>query len=476
MANNNTPAVTGYDPQKGKPLKKPTVRFNLRTDKKLKSGESPIELIYQISGQRKYYNTGEKIFAANWDAESQQAVTVGKRTAKKKQPGIDCDLLLSQTEVNKLNGILLSFQNTIADIEEAFKTDKFIFSVSHVIDKLRQQRGASGTKKDESSTMLYEFIEKYLNDHSATREPGSLTVYKSMRTHLQRYEQHTGKKIAFDKIDYPFFQTFQNFLIEQHKHFPTIERRGKTIANQSLNNITIAKQLSTVKTFLNYAKMHGANVSDKYKDFKIKKEKLEVIALTDDEFQTLYYFDLADNNRLSKVRDLFCFACTTGLRYSDLNQLRREHIKGDEINITVKKTKELLNIPITAFSRAILNKYQDQHKPLPSISNQRLNDYVKELCELVGINQPIEIVRFRGNQREAIIYKKYELIGVHTARKTFVTLSLEKGMSTEEVMSISGHSDYKSFKRYVHVTEQRKKTVMSKAWGIAAIETKLKAV
>ena len=110
------------------------------------------------------------------------------------------------------------------------------------------------------------------------------------------------------------------------------------------------------------------------------------------------------------------------------------------------------------------------------ISNQKLNEYVKELCQLAGITEQVEIVRFRGIKREAITYKKYELIGVHTGRKTFATVSLEKGMSAEEVMAITGHKDYKSFQRYVKVTEQRKKTVMLKAWGGELSTVKLKAI
>ncbi|HVB02834.1 MAG TPA: hypothetical protein VNE41_03855, partial [Chitinophagaceae bacterium] len=68
--------------------------------------------------------------------------------------------------------------------------------------------------------------------------------------------------------------------------------------------------------------------------------------MTDEEFQSLFDLDLSGNNRLRQVRDVFCFSCTTGLRYSDLALLRREHIKGDEIKITVKKTKQSLTIPL----------------------------------------------------------------------------------------------------------------------------------
>jgi integrase len=221
--------------------------------------------------------------------------------------------------------------------------------------------------------------------------------------------------------------------------------------------------------------VQGIKVSDKYRDFKIKKENLEVIALTDYEFEKLFKLDLTGKKKLDHTRDIFCFACATGLRYSDLEQLRREHIKTDEIRIVVKKTKEQLTIPLNPYSHSILDKYKHQHRPLPMISNQKLNDYIKELCQFADINEAVEIVRFRGATREAIVYPKYELISVHTGRKTFATLSLEKGMSAEEVMTITGHRDYKSFKRYVKITEQRKKVVMRSAWG-EIISPALKAV
>lgn len=102
--------------------------------------------------------------------------------------------------------------------------------------------------------------------------------------------------------------------------------------------------------------------------------------------------------------------------------------------------------------------------PIPMISNQKLNKYVKELCELAEINDPVEIIRFKGAKRHATLHPKHELISAHTGRKTFVTLSLSKGIPAEVVMKITGHSDYKSFKRYVEVDEDRKRNAMSLAW------------
>ena len=449
-----------------------TIRFTLRVDKNKNKATketdlsiaAPLEVNYQVSGQRKYYSPSLSILPIYWDKEAQVAIQVDTKTVKKMLPKLEKHEYLTFKEIDSINSTLRQIKADIKRIEDRFELDKVIYSSAMVIDKLKEDKG-SITKKEQLSGVLFEFMDQYITDNAETRAKNSLSVYKALKNHLLAYQKQTGRKVTFLNIDYQFFESFQNFLIKHRK----------------LNNTTVAKQLSTVKTFLSYAKARGLEVSTKYKDFKIKKETLEVIALTMKEFESLINLDLSDNKRLDQVRDVFCFSCTTGLRYSDLNLLRREHIKGDEIRFTVKKTKELLTIPLNAYSLAILDKYKDKNKPLPVISNQKLNLYLKGwdekdengkikkhnegLCEIAGINESIEIVRYKGTKREAIVYPKYELIGVHTGRKTFATLSLEKGMSAEEVMSITGHKDYKSFKRYVKITENRKKVVMVKAWG-----------
>ena len=473
-----------------------TIRLVLRSDKPDKNGLSPLQLIYQLSGERKYFNTGIDLLEENWDDKAKKAVYVRLNDLKRffkpkdegqeklkayylKNPGVKVPVsaiyenLKSAAEIEEINLKISSLRKEIKDAENRFALNGIIYSVDMIIQSLKDARSPT-TKKEASSKELFSFIDKYISDHSATRKAGSLSVYKALKTHLKAFIEHAKVDITFENIDYSFFQEFQNFLID---------KRG-------LNNTTVAKQLSTIKTFINYARMHGVPVNDKYKHFKIKKENLEVIALTNQEFETLYNMDLSDNKKMAQVRDVFCFACATGLRYSDLKQLDWIHINRDEIRLVVTKTSEALAIPLNPYSAAILEKYKGQLKPLPVISNQKMNEYLNGkdektaegsikhypgLCELAGIDEPIEIVRFRGAKRETKTYPKYELISVHTGRKTFATLSLEKGMSAEEVMTITGHKDYKSFKRYVNITETRKKAVMARAWGVIK-DNNLKAI
>jgi integrase len=435
-----------------------TVRFELRKEKIDKDGKAPIRIIYQIAGDRKYYSTGEKTFPDNWNEKDQQAVYV-----KKGQ--------LLELDVKKINNTLQDLKRDIEKIEDRFEANGIQYNTEMVIEEMVNSKKPV-IKKDASSKELFAFIDAYIENHKNTRVKGSLSVYKSLKGHLESYEDKTGKKITFEKIDYTFFQGFQNFLVGLTKK----DKEGKTV--RVLNNITIAKQLSTLKTFLNYAKAQAIEVSNKYASFKIKREtELEVIALTQKEFDTLYKMDLTKRPAWDQVRDVFLFSCVTGLRYSDLNQLKWEHIKDDYIDLTAIKTSHKTRIPLNPYSKAILKKYAGAVRPLPVISNQRSNEHLEKICDWAGINEPIEIVRKYGAQREVNVYPKYQLIRMHCGRKTFASLSLEKGMPSEQVMKIGGWKDYKSFKRYMNLSDDSTKNAMDQAWGGKVIKAgKLKAV
>jgi integrase len=434
-----------------------TLNFVLRTQKTLKNGKAPIYLTYSIHRVRLFHSIDAGIFPAYWRQENKRAFYIPSREAKKLLQKTDNDLL-TETEINTINDVIATVETDIKGIENKFIALNIPFSSQMVIDELKK-KDANVTKKEEQKGLLFDFMDTYISEHEATREKGSLTVYKSVKNHLKAYQDATKHLVTFDTIDYNFFHKLQRFLINRKK----IDKEGNV--SPMLNNITIAKALSTLKTFLTYAKERGIKVNDSYKDFTIKKEKLEVIALEQDEFDSLLHLELSGNKHLDKVRDIFLFSCATGFRFSDVEQLGREHISNNMITLTIKKTKTKLTVPLNVISAAILDKYRDLHRPLPMMTNQVINRSLKDLCELAGIIQPIEIVRFHGAKRVAVTFPKYELVSYHTGRKTFCTLSLEKGMSAEEVMKISGHEDYKSFQRYINVTEKRKKTVMLKAWG-----------
>lgn len=438
-----------------------TIRFQLQTDIKDKDGKSFIQLVYQIAGSKKRKSTGEKLFVENWDPKEQIAIY-----AKEHKKEIDSE------KVKKINNKLTDLRRDIEKIEQRFEANSTPYSIDDVLTELADLKKPV-VKKDVSSKELYAFIDRYITDNQNIRVHGSLSVYRSLKTHLQGYENKARVKISFNSINKAFFTGFRNYLVGLKKEIIVEEKKQLVPA---LNDITIAKILSTLKTFLNYAREEGIDIQP----IKYKVERntdLEVIALTQQEFDTLYNLDLKDRKAWDQVRDVFCFSCATGYRYSDLKQLKWHHINMEEgfIQLTAVKTGHRNKVPLNPFSIAILNKYKGQDRPLPVISNQKSNEHLAKLCEYAGFTKEEAIVRKHGNKKIETKYHRYDLVRMHCGRKTFATLSLERGMPAELVMNIGGWKDFKSFKRYMNITDTRAKDAMTNAWGTVA-KPKLKAV
>ena len=236
-----------------------------------------------------------------------------------------------------------------------------------------------------------------------------------------------------------------------------------------MRNSTIGKQLSFLKWFLRWSfkqEMHSNNAYDTFKP-KLKDTQKKIIFLTWKELNRLREFRIPPTKQaLERVRDVFLFQCFTGLRYSDVFNLRRSDIKGDHIEVTTVKTSDSLIIELNDHSRAILEKYKDvefeNDRALPVITNQKMNDYLKELAELAEINEPVRQTYYKGNERIDEVTPKYALLGTHAGRRTFICNALALGIPPQVVMKWTGHSDYKAMKPYIDIADNIKASAMSK--------------
>lgn len=236
-----------------------------------------------------------------------------------------------------------------------------------------------------------------------------------------------------------------------------------------LKNSTIRKKLDFLNWFLNWATEHGFNTHMAYKTFRptLKETQRKVIYLNKQELEQLKSLKIPkEQAHLENVRDVFLFCCFSGLRHSDAFNLRKNDIKGDHIEVTTVKTADSITIELNNVTRQILEKYKDfdfpGNKALPVISNQPMNRELKELCSLAGINEKIRVTTYKGNQRIDEIKEKWELIGTHTGRRTFIVNCLSLGIAPNVVMKWTGHSDYKSMKPYIDIVDKIKASEMTK--------------
>jgi integrase len=173
------------------------------------------------------------------------------------------------------------------------------------------------------------------------------------------------------------------------------------------------------------------------------------------------------------VKDYFCFECFTGLRFSDISKLENNNIKGDFIEIKTQKTRETLFVPLNAFAKEIIEKYKGQFdsRPIPpTLSNQKSNDNIKDIAEIAGVTETLIIEKFSGSNR--IVHKKpkCDFITTHTGRKTFITLSHERGMPIEMIMKITGIKKWETLKKYLKISEKSKLIQMNEFWKTEVVK------
>lgn len=208
--------------------------------------------------------------------------------------------------------------------------------------------------------------------------------------------------------------------------------------------------------------MYTGNMLDEFEP-KIKTIDKDVIFLTIEEINKLIEMD-PGNKTDELIRDGFLLQCFTGLRYSDLKNLKKSDIFDDHISIATIKTRDQLVIDLNRVSKAILDKYKDTAGvyAIRTFSNVLMNIKVKELCKKAGIDDLTRVSEYRGGKRVDILKPKYELITTHTGRKTFVVNAMYLGISDAVIMSWTGHSSVEAMKPYRKVVDLAKKRDMAK--------------
>lgn len=401
-----------------------TVKLIIRENKINAQGECVIYVKYTHDQQYTLFSTGEKIAPEHWDAKNQRV--------RKSYRGFTA-----------LNEVLQVKTEGIKEVARIAKQNKVEPSLEYVKAALEKEKSQASKESPDFITLFTSFIE----ETAPSKVHGTNKHYKSTLNHLKNFAAHKKFKITLERINMEFYDRFLHYLTGELK----------------LGAGTVNNQIKRLKVFLGYLTERGLYTDVSYKKFKtIRQTETDIVYLTQKELDALYDFDLSSNKRLEHVRDLLILACTTGLRHSDFSALQPENIKETYLVIRTKKTKDSLKIPLNRYSSAILSKYEG--KP-PGLSQQKFNDYVKEVGQVCGIDDPTEMIKYIGTKRVEKTVPKYELLSSHTGRRTFITLSLEKGMRVETVMKISGHKDMKTLMRYVKITDKIKEVEMNQAWG-----------
>jgi site-specific recombinase XerD len=406
-----------------------TINFYL--DKPDRKKQHPIVLAYVARGRRFRYYTKLKISEPNWDNKIQRV--------RKSFVGAE-----------EMNSILETLQETIKQIER----EALFKRVPITMDQVRRLFEIA-IGKQKSADDFHSVYNLYLVSVSGRITEGTAKAFAGSYNKLKSFENFSNYNLTFESINKNFYDLYVDYLIKECQH---------------LNN-SVGRFIKNLKFFMNYATEIGINKNMQFRKFKVFDEEADLIYLTHDELMRLFRLQI-ENESLYNVRENFCFECFTGLRFSDVSKLENVHIEENVLRLKTLKTKTSIMVPLNQYALEILNRNKNKYgnRPLPPcFSNQKTNVYLKTLAKTMELNTIVHLVKFSGARRIELNIRKHDLLVTHTARRTFITLSLEKGMRPEIVMQIVGIKKWETLKRYIKITDTAKIVEMNAKWNETSV-------
>ncbi|CAA0162499.1 tyrosine-type recombinase/integrase [Tenacibaculum maritimum] len=290
---------------------------------------------------------------------------------------------------------------------------------------------------------LIDFVKYHIATETLNKQTGQPITdgtkrkNKSILNTLIAFEKHKNEQIQLKGIGYNFYKEFVNFCINV----------------QGYTQNTTGTKIQGLKTWLKDANKRGFCNID-LSDFKTMTNETKDVYLTDDEINKIFSYNFNGDLRLLNARNLLVIGARTGLRVSDIMRLDKSNINGNMITIKTQKTGATIVIPLHPQIKIIL--VQNSGKFPRSISDQRFNDYIKEICLKVGITQIVEGGKQnpQTKRKEFGKFPKCELITSHTCRRSFAS-NLYGKISNSTIMGITGHRTEKEFLKYIKITPKQ---------------------
>lgn len=380
------------------------------------------------------YSTGEKIRPLEWDFANRQPNDLNGRT---KRAEIHRSI---KKQLDQYSGFFTEIVNRYKNINEELTTD--------ILKQRFDEQFKKVTVKSDFFRIYQEFLDEKGNDYTGSAISNStLKRYRCNKTLLEDFQKDYKIKISLGKFNEKLYNKFLKYCIQEKKH--------------SAN--TVHRNVGLLKTFLGWAVNKKYTYNNDFMSFKKPaKFRTDEVALNMDQVEAIYSHDFSRNKKLEKVRDLFVFGCVTGMRFGNYSRISKDDIQNDFIRVVDLKSKSKnLSIPLNSISRGILEKYDYR---LPSISNQKMNEYIKEVFKKLEFDEEIKKTMKYGDE---LIEKKsefWERISSHTARRSFITIMKNKRVPDKVIMSYTGHRSLEVFNAYYRPSEEDKVNYMNEVF------------
>lgn len=289
---------------------------------------------------------------------------------------------------------------------------------------------------EEKGKSLLDLITYHNTTMHTSLRPGTMKNYFITERCIKRFlkDEYDLDDISLNKLDYRFIVDYEQYV---RRYKPTT-RTGCT-NNGAMKHMERLKKMSRLAVRLDWVE------KDPFINFKLKFKKTERQFLTERELKRIEETTFKEPS-YEKIKDLFVFACYTGLAYIDVKELKAKHLVigldgGDWLYTKRTKTDEPLKIPLLPKAKEILEKYQEDadiianERLLPIYSNHMINRTLKDIAVASGIHKNLTF---------------------HVARHTFATaITLSNGVPIETVSKLLGHTKLSTTQIYAKVVEKK---------------------
>ncbi len=418
-------------------MKKPNVTFWLKKTAGKEKSKPALIMVNFRYGERIRVSSGLSILPSNWD---------DKKSFPKTSFG-DYDEYKT-----KLKGI----EEKVHECYRHYTSLRTIPSP----DTIKQfVSGQSNLKHEAEIKDFFERHIEFIEERTLKLDPKTIQRDKTLINQLKQFEVECKCRVVFESINSSFEVRFKHFL--------------NNVLNQS--NTTVGKNIGSLKTYMKWAMKHGYHNNAAYQDFKTDREPTKVIALDEAEVEKLVNLNLDSKPHLARVRDKFLFLLYTAQRFEDVRTLTWSNIKytpDGKIYWHLFQTKasrtEEMKVQIVGEAKKVLEQQQKGTPTslvFPDLKNQPFNRYIKKVCKLAKIDEYTVKVFNRGNKRIEKAGPKYQFISSHTARRSYCTLSSEKGMTELAIRGVTGHKDHRMLMKYLAKNQKHIDAEVNKHWA-----------
>lgn len=386
------------------------VIFYLRVEKSKVNGETPIYVRVILPSGSFTLSTGKSVNAQVWEQTYHLRVNVRSPKDKVTKEALEVLYNRIQIEYTKLEREQIEINPQ--DLK-AILQGKQLKSAPTILEIIEHHNNYF-TKLVELKERSKASLQKYMR------------VYDIVAGYNKKY--YGSKDYRVDKMGTAYLYNLEHYMKFE------VEYNG----NKGIKNNSVVKYFKNLKTICNHAIRYELIQKNPINRYNGKIKPVEAVFLTNDELEAInnHVFKI---ERLEKVKDIFLFCCYTGYAPVDVMKLSRANLIKDNngqlwIKTNRQKTGTRANVPLLPQALKIASKYLlTQEFLLPKISNQKMNAYLKEIADIVGLDKKLTW---------------------YVARHTFATtVTLGNGIKIENVSAMLGHTTIRQTQHYAKVLD-----------------------